>query len=196
MKRFIDIIASGLGLLVLLPLMMALIIWIQLDSPGSAFYKQQRVGKDGRSFWLFKFRSMADRAGGPEVTLGHSDPRITAAGSWLRRTKLDELPQLWNVLIGDMSLVGPRPEVPHYVELYSDEMKRVLSVRPGLTDPASLNGFDEGALLDAADDPERHYVEVVMPQKVAMQLDYIDRANAFSDLMLVARTLLRIFKGG
>ena len=196
MKRFIDIIASGLGLLVLLPLMMALIIWIRLDSPGSAFYKQQRIGKDGRLFWLFKFRSMADRAGGPEVTLGHSDPRITAAGSWLRRTKLDELPQLWNVLIGDMSLVGPRPEVPHYVERYSDEMKRVLAVRPGLTDPASLNGFDEGAILDAADDPERHYVEVVMPQKVAMQLDYIDRANAFSDLMLVARTLLRIFKGG
>jgi lipopolysaccharide/colanic/teichoic acid biosynthesis glycosyltransferase len=196
MKRIIDIVASGVGLLFLLPVMSALIIWIRLDSPGSAFYKQQRVGKEGRVFWLFKFRSMAHRAGGPEVTLGNSDYRITAAGKWLRRTKLDELPQLWNVLIGDMSIVGPRPEVPRYVEKYSEVMKRVLSVRPGLTDPASLHGFDEGAILDAADDPENHYLEVIMPQKVAMQLDYIDKANTLSDLTLVARTLLRVFKGG
>lgn len=196
MKRIIDIIGSGVGLLVLLPVMSALIIWIRLDSPGSAFYKQQRVGKDGRTFWLFKFRSMTHRAGGPEVTLGNSDNRITTAGKWLRRTKLDELPQLWNVLIGDMSIVGPRPEVPRYVEKYSDEMKRVLRVRPGLTDPASLNGFDEGASLDAADDPEAHYLEVIMPQKVAMQLDYIDKANTINDLTLVARTLFRVFKGG
>jgi len=196
MKRIIDIIGSGVGLLFLLPVMSALIIWIRLDSPGSAFYKQQRVGKDGRLFWLFKFRSMTHRAGGPEVTLGHSDNRITAAGIWLRRTKLDELPQLWNVLIGDMSIVGPRPEVPRYVDCYTDEMRRVLSVRPGLTDPASLNAFDEGALLDAADDPEKHYLEVVMPQKVSMQLDYIDKANTFSDLALVASTLFRVFKGG
>ena len=194
MIRIFDIFFSLIGLVFGLPVL--LVIWtLGVFDTGSPIFRQERVGRNMKSFTLVKFRTMS--RGSPSLA-SHliSGSSITTYGRFLRKTKLDELPQLWNVLIGDMSLVGPRPEVPHYVERYSDEMKRVLAVRPGLTDPASLNGFDEGALLDAADDPERHYAEVVMPQKVAMQLDYIDRANAFSDLMLVARTLLRIFKGG
>ena len=131
---------------------------------------------------------------GAQVTLGTSDPRITSFGRVLRKYKLDELPQLWNVVKGDMSLVGPRPEVAKYVALYTDEMREVLTVRPGLTDPASIAGFDEGERLEAADDPEQHYREVILPEKVVQQLAYVRSATFGSDIRIIARTLFRIFK--
>lgn len=195
MKRFLDAALSGAALIVLAPLMLALASAVALTSKGGAFYRQTRVGLNGRPFVLYKFRSMRANNRGAEVTLGTSDPRITPLGKWLRAYKLDELPQLWNVFIGDMSIVGPRPEVEAYVVLYTDEMRRVLTVRPGLTDPASIAGFDEGARLQAAEDPEAHYREVIMPEKVALQLDYVQTATLGSDIRVIARTLFRIFKG-
>ena len=194
MKRLFDFIFSLTALALLLPVLLMVGVWVWADSPGGALYWQERVGKGGRLFWLVKFRSMSVHRPGPFVTLGHADPRITRAGKFLRRTKMDELPQLWNVLVGDMSLVGPRPEVPHYVALYTEEMREVLSVRPGLTDPASLEGFDEATALSAVADPETHYREVIMPEKVAMQRAYIAKANLWSDVGLIARTFFRIFK--
>lgn len=191
LKRLIDLLAAAAGLLLLLLPGLLLALAIRLDSPGPVFFRQQRVGRHGRLFGIHKFRTMrvdAERMGLP-ITVGH-DPRVTRLGHWLRRHKLDELPQLIDVLLGDMSLVGPRPEVPRYVALYPPALReRVLSVRPGITDPVSLAHLDEAARLAAAADPEREYIEVILPAKLAAAAAYADNANWRTDLAVIWRTL-------
>ena len=192
-KRLFDIVCAGLGLLLLAPLLLVLAVWIKLDSPGPVLFRQQRVGRHGKPFLIHKFRTMQVKNEGSQITVG-ADPRVTRAGLLLRRTKLDELPQLWDVLRGAMSLVGPRPEVPRYVALYPTELRElVLSVRPGITDPASLRFRNESELLAKAADPEREYVEVVMPAKLRAAADYVREATLASDLRLMWRTLATIF---
>ena len=194
MKRVFDALFSATALVLLTPLLLLIAAIVAAESSGGAFYHQDRIGRNGVPFRLHKFRSMQVHREGAQVTLGTSDPRITSVGRVLRNYKLDELPQLWNVLKGDMSLVGPRPEVAKYVALYTDEMREVLTVRPGLTDPASIAGFDEGERLEAAADPERHYREIIMPEKVQQQLAYVRSATFGSDIRVIARTFFRIFK--
>jgi lipopolysaccharide/colanic/teichoic acid biosynthesis glycosyltransferase len=190
-KRLFDIIASLLGLALLWLPGLLVALWIKLDSRGPVFFRQERVGRFGRTFRIHKFRTMhvdAERAGGL-LTVG-TDARVTRAGRWLRAHRLDELPQLIDVLRGEMSLVGPRPEVPRYVALYPQALReRVLAVRPGITDPASLAFRDEAELLAAAADPEREYVEVILPRKLAQAADYAMHANLWTDLGIVARSL-------
>ncbi|MGN6830454.1 sugar transferase [Paucibacter sp. M5-1] len=191
LKRLVDILLSALGLALLALPLMAIALWVKLDSRGPVLFRQQRVGRFGRPFMIHKFRTMAvdAPARGPQITVG-ADPRITRAGQVLRRTKLDELPQLWDVLRGAMSLVGPRPEVPKYVALYPDEMRELLlSVRPGITDLASLQYRDESAVLAAAADPERAYVEQVLPAKLALSSRYVREATLLGDLRLILATL-------
>ena len=174
MKRLFDITASGLGLLVLSPLFLILAVWIKLDSPGPVFYRQVRVGRGNKDFRLFKFRSMrvgSDKKG--LITVGGHDPRVTRSGYYIRKYKLDELPQLINVFVGDMSLVGPRPEVRKYVDLYTPEQLRVLDVRPGITDMASIRYRNENELLEQAADPEQYYRDVVMQDKLRINLEYV-----------------------
>lgn len=196
-KRVFDCAGAAFALLLLWPLLAGIAIWIVLDSPGPALYRQERVGRFGRPFRIHKFRTMrpdADRVG-PPLTVGE-DARITRAGRWLRRYRFDELPQLLDVLRGDMSLVGPRPEVPHYLALMPAALRdRVLAVRPGITDPVSLAHIDEAALLAGAADPEREYVEVVLPRKLQAAADYARRATLWTDLCVVAGTL-RLLVGG
>lgn len=191
-KRLLDIFSSLAGLLLLAPLFAAVAVWIRFDSPGPVFFRQERVGRDGAPFRIHKFRTMrAAGAGANEsgITVG-ADPRITRAGAFLRRTKLDELPQLIDVLSGDMSLVGPRPEVPRYVADYpADVRAKVLSVRPGITDLASVQYRDESALLARAADPEREYREVVLPAKLRLAVEYVDHATLAGDLRLIGLTL-------
>ncbi|MDI4632526.1 sugar transferase [Pelomonas sp. V22] len=188
-KRGFDIVCAALGLALLAPVLVALALWVKLDSPGPVFFRQERVGRHGRNFLIHKFRTMRVDNAGPQITIG-ADPRITRSGAWLRRYKLDELPQLWDVLRGAMSLVGPRPEVPKYVALYPEELRRlVLSVRPGITDPASLRYRNESERLAAAADPEREYIEVVMPAKLALAADYVREASLGGDLRLILSTL-------
>ncbi len=193
-KRLFDLLASGLGLLLLAPLLLAVAIAIKLDSPGPVFFRQVRVGRGGVEFRIHKFRTMAHRDAGTEaataqITIG-ADPRITRIGALLRRTKLDELAQLIDVLVGHMSLVGPRPEVPRYVALYPQPLRdKVLSVRPGITDPASLAYRDESALLARAMDPEREYVEVLLPAKLQLSARYVEQASFTGDLRLIAATI-------
>lgn len=183
--------ASALGLLLLMPLLLLAALWIKLDSPGPVLFRQTRVGRHGVPFTIHKFRSMRVEPGSA-ITVGE-DPRITRSGRFLRASKLDELPQLWDVLRGAMSLVGPRPELPRYVALYpADLREQVLSVRPGITDPASLAFSHEAELLAATSDPEREYREVVLPAKLRLSADYAARASLGSDLRLIARTLLRV----
>lgn len=195
MKRLFDIVASFIGLLILLPLFLFLGIWISMESRGGVFYKQIRVGRNGVDFKLWKFRSMvpdADKKG--LLTVGGRDPRITRAGYFLRKYKLDELPQLINVLLGDMSLVGPRPEVRKYVDLYSDEQRNVLSVRPGITDYASLEYFEENELLAKSGNPEETYIKEVMPAKLRLNQRYIHEAGLITDIGIILKTIRRIFK--
>ncbi len=190
-KRAFDILVSALALLLVAPLLLALSAWIKLDSHGPVFFRQQRVGRHGRMFSIHKLRTMVADAPsrGPAITIG-ADPRITRAGAWLRRTKLDELPQLIDVLAGDMSLVGPRPEVPGYSALVPAELReRVLSVRPGITDPVSLKFADESSVLARQSDPERHYVEVLLPAKAREAAAYAAQATLWTDLQLLLRTL-------
>jgi lipopolysaccharide/colanic/teichoic acid biosynthesis glycosyltransferase len=187
-KRLFDIVVSLAALLLLALPMLAVAAWIRLDSPGPVFFRQQRVGRHGVPFAIHKFRTMRHGAGGLALTVG-DDARITRAGRWLRRTRLDELPQLLDVLAGDMSLVGPRPEVPRYVALYPPGLReRALAVRPGITDPASLAYIDEAALLAAAADPEREYVERILPAKLQAAAAYAERATLASDIAVLART--------
>lgn len=191
-KRLFDLVVSALLLLLLSPLLLLLAAWVKLDSPGPVFFRQERVGRHGVPFRIHKFRTMRHAvdpaAAGLPLTVGE-DPRITRAGRWLRRTRLDELPQLLDVLAGSMSLVGPRPEVPRYVALYPPGLReRALAVRPGLTDPASLAHLDEAALLAAAADPEREYVERILPVKLRQAAAYAERATLASDLAVLART--------
>ena len=193
MKRLFDILASGLGLLVLSPLFLILAIWIPLDSPGPVFYRQTRVGQGGRDFRIFKFRTMrvgADK--GSLVTIGGRDSRVTRAGDFLRRLKLDELPQLINVLAGDMSLVGPRPEVRKYVDLYTSEQLHVLDVRPGMTDAASIKYRNESELLGQAADPEDYYIHVILPDKLSINLDYVRNHSFWGDIQLILKTIWTI----
>ena len=174
MIRFFDIVFSLLGILLLSPVFLLLYIAICLESKGGGFYKQLRVGRYGGDFYVYKFRSMrvgADKKG--LITVGVRDPRITRTGYLIRKYKLDELPQLFNVLKGDMSLVGPRPEVRKYVDLYTDEQKKVLSVRPGITDYASIEYVDENMILGEASDPDRAYIEQIMPDKIRYNMKYI-----------------------
>jgi lipopolysaccharide/colanic/teichoic acid biosynthesis glycosyltransferase len=190
-KRVFDLLLASLGLLLLSPVLLAIALAIKLDSPGPVFYRQQRVGRSGVLFRIRKFRTMAHdpRDAGPKLTVG-ADVRITRVGAMLRRHKLDELPQLIDVLRGAMSLVGPRPELPHYVALYPPVLRaKVLSVRPGLTDMASIAFRHESELLALAADPEREYVEVVMPQKLALAANYADTASLGLDLRIIGRTL-------
>jgi len=194
MRRALDILLSGAGLLLAMPALLVLAAVIRWDSPGSPLFSQIRIGRGGEPFRLLKLRTMRS-VGGSGLTQGTEDPRITRVGRWLRRTKLDELPQLWNVLVGDMSLVGPRPEVPQFVAHYTEAQREVLRARPGLTDPASLRAFDEGAVLSQVEDPDRHYVEVLMPEKVAAQIQYLHARTLRSDLALILRTLRRIATG-
>ena len=189
MKRLFDIVASGLGLIVLCPLFVILAVWIKLDSPGPEFYRQVRVGRYNRDFRIFKFRSMrvgADK--GSLVTIGGRDPRVTRSGYWIRKFKLDELPQLINVFVGDMSLVGPRPEVRHYVDYWTPEQMHVLDVRPGITDPASIKFRNENELMDKAEDPEKYYIEIIMQEKIKLYLEYVERHNFFYDIALIIKT--------
>lgn len=190
-KRLFDILCSGLGLLLLSPLLLAVAAWIKLDSRGPVMFRQERVGRHGRPFRIHKFRTMRVDAPqlGPQITIG-DDARITRSGRWLRASKVDELPQLWDVLRGAMSLVGPRPEVPRYVALYPAALRElVLSVRPGITDPASLSFRNESELLAKAADPEREYVEVVMPMKLNLAADYVRNASLLGDIRLILATL-------
>lgn len=193
-KRAFDILVSFIALLILLPLLFLLALGVALGSPGGAFFRQTRVGKGGRPFQLLKFRSMrpGSEAQG-QITVGGRDPRITGIGQFLRKSKLDELPQLWNVLIGDMSIVGPRPEVPKYVALYTPEQRKVLSVRPGITGLASIAYINENEVLGRSADPERTYIEEVMPAKLALDLEYVGRAGVLTDLGIIGRTIARLF---
>ena len=186
MKRLFDIIASGCGLIVLSPLLILLSIWIKLDSKGPVFYRQVRVGRNNKDFRIFKFRSMrvgADK--GSLVTLGDRDPRVTRAGYYIRKYKFDELPQLINVFSGDMSLVGPRPEVRHYVNYWTKEQMRVLDVRPGITDPASIKFRNENELMEKSSDPENYYINVIMQEKLKLYLEYVRKASFRYDIKLI-----------
>jgi lipopolysaccharide/colanic/teichoic acid biosynthesis glycosyltransferase len=189
-KRVLDLLVAGLALVLLAPLLGVIAVCVRLDSRGAVFFRQERVGRGGGTFRIHKFRTMqADAPGrGPGITVG-DDPRITRVGRFLRRTKLDELPQLIDVLAGDMSLVGPRPELPCYVALYPADLRaQVLAVRPGITDPASLKYADEAALLAQSADPEREYREVLLPAKLRESVAYARRATLASDLLVLART--------
>lgn len=182
-------VASGLGLLVLSPLFLILVVWIKLDSKGPAFYRQVRVGRDNKDFRIFKFRSM--RVGsdkGSLVTIGDRDPRITKSGYFIRKFKFDELPQLINVFVGDMSLVGPRPEVRHYVDYWTPEQMQVLDVRPGITDPASIKFRNENSLMEQAEDPEDYYINVIMQEKLKLYLDYVRNHSLWGDIGLIFKT--------
>jgi lipopolysaccharide/colanic/teichoic acid biosynthesis glycosyltransferase len=198
MKRLFDVAVSLVALYVLTLPLLALALWVKLDSPGPVLFRQVRVGRWGNLFHIWKFRTMvADApARGPAITAA-GDPRITRAGRFLRATKLDELPQLVNVLLGEMSLVGPRPEVPQYVALYPPDLReQVLAVRPGITDPVSLAFADEATRLAAAADPEREYREVILPAKLRAAADYAARATLWTDLGVLARTAWRWVSGG
>ena len=195
MIRFFDFILSLVGLVVLAPIFIVLAIWIKIDSKGPVFYKQVRVGQNGIDFGLFKFRSMvvdADKKG--LITVGGRDPRITRSGYFIRKYKLDELPQLINVLLGDMSLVGPRPEVRKYVDLYTDEQQKVLSVKPGITDYASIEYMDENEILGKSSDPEKTYIEEIMPEKIKYNMKYISNKSLFEYFKIILLTVLKIVR--
>ncbi len=195
MIRLLDIIFSAVGLLLLSPLFLIIYVLIRCESKGGGFYCQQRVGKDGRMFGLYKFRSMrtgSDKKG--LITIGGHDSRITRMGYFIRKYKIDELPQLWNVLKGDMSLVGPRPEVKKYVDLYTEEQRRVLSVRPGITDYASIEYVDENEILGKADNPDRVYVEEIMPAKIKLNMRYIENRSLKEYFKIIGLTFINIFR--
>lgn len=193
MIRFFDILFSLLGILLLSPVFIVLYVFIRLESKGGGFYRQRRVGRYGRDFYVYKFRSMrvgADKQG--LITVGGRDPRITRIGYFIRKYKFDELPQLFNVLTGDMSLVGPRPEVRKYVDLYTDEQREVLSVRPGITDYASIEYVDENTILGQAEDADRAYVEMIMPDKIRYNMKYIDNRSLKEYFKIIFLTLKEI----
>ena len=194
-KRALDLLISILGLLVLCPLLLFLAIWVKLDSRGPVLYRGRRVGIDGQPFHMYKFRTMVQGAEsrGPAVTY-RDDPRITKAGRFLRRTKLDEFPQLLNVLKGEMSLVGPRPEDPSYVELYTPEQRRVLNVKPGITGPTQLEYRDEASMLHG-DSVDEEYVMRIMPEKLKLDLEYVRTRSLLLDLKILWRTATTLLFG-
>ena len=194
LKRLFDMAASGIGLLLLAPLLLALAVWIKCDSAGPVFFLQERVGLHGKLFRIIKFRSMRQNNSGPQITVG-ADARITRSGRFIRAYKLDELPQLINVLLGDMSLVGPRPEVPRYVALYpADVREEVLSVRPGMTDLASVQYRSESDLLAASSDPELTYTTVILPAKLALYQQYMRQRSLWLDVRIICVTFGILFK--
>jgi lipopolysaccharide/colanic/teichoic acid biosynthesis glycosyltransferase len=193
-KRAFDLTFAAAGSIVLVPLTAVIASLIALERSGPVFYTQERVGKDGRTFRMWKFRTMYPGADKHGLLTVDGVSRVTPTGKWLRRWKLDELPQLWNVLRGEMTLVGPRPEVPLYVGQYSPEQRRVLKLTPGVTDPASIAYRDESALLAKAADPDRYYVGTLMPEKIRLNLEYAARANVLTDLGMVLRTIGVMFK--
>lgn len=195
MIRFFDIVFSLLGIILLIPLFFILYVLIRIESKGGGFYFQMRVGKDNKDFKLFKFRSMrggSDKKG--LITVGNRDPRITRMGYFIRKYKLDELPQLFNVLIGEMSLVGPRPEVRKYVALYNEEQNKVLNVCPGITDYASIEYLDENEILGNSDDPDKAYVEIIMPDKIRYNMRYINNRSLKEYFKIIFLTLKTIAK--
>ncbi len=194
MKRMFDIISSFLVLVLCSPLFLLIALLVALTSSGGVFYSQKRIGRYGKEFSLLKFRTMysgSDKKG--LLTVGMKDNRITTTGYYLRKYKLDELPQLLNIIKGDMSVVGPRPEVKKYVDLYNEEQLRVLSVRPGLTDLASLQYIDENKVLAQYDDAEKAYIEIVMPHKLTLNLEYIRKQSFLYDLKIIFQTILKLF---
>ena len=194
-KRLFDILCALFGIVVLLPFFLFLSSWILIEDGAPVLFFQKRVGKNGKDFWLYKFRTMrknAEKMG--QLTIGDRDPRVTNSGYYLRKYKLDELPQLFNVLFGTMSLVGPRPEVKKYVLLYTEEQRKVLQVKPGITDLASLEYFKESELLAASSDPETTYIKEIMPEKLKLNLEYLHRASIITDLGIVLKTVIRIFR--
>ena len=195
MIRLCDIVFSFFGLLFLCPLFVIVGLWIIIDDKGPIFYRQQRVGRNKKDFGLLKFRSM--RVGADKmslITIGDRDPRVTRAGYYIRKYKLDELPQLWNVLVGDMSLVGPRPEVRRYVDTYTDEQRKVLSVRPGITDYASIEYIDENTLLAQSNDPDKTYIEQIIPAKIALNMKWINHQTIGEYLNIIFLTLTKIIR--
>lgn len=190
-KRFFDIVLSSIGIVLCIPIFIIIAVAIKIEDGGPVFFRQTRIGYRGKPFTILKFRTMVPGAEnqGPAITVG-ADPRITRVGSWLRKIKLDELPQLINVLRGQMSLVGPRPEVPEYVRLYSPDQRRVLDLVPGITDPASLKYRNESELLAQASNPTEEYVNRIMPDKIRINLEYAARATVWSDLRIVVTTVL------
>ena len=194
LKRIFDTILSLFGLIILLPFMLIIAIFIKLDSKGPVFFKQVRVTKNGREFKIFKYRTM--RVGSDkyrQITVG-KDNRITKVGAFLRKYKLDEIPQLINVLLGDMSLVGPRPEVPKYVALYTKEQKEILKVRAGITDYASIEFSDENDLLASEEDPEKAYIEKIMPKKIELNKKYLSEISILTDIKIILLTIKKILK--
>ena len=190
MKRLFDITASFFGVIILSPLLIFIGLWVGLSSKGGVFYKQIRVGKNNKDFKLYKFRSMrvnSDKQG--LLTVGSKDSRITKAGYFIRKYKIDELPQLFNVLKGDMSFVGPRPEVRRYVDLYSKEQMKVLSVRPGITDPASIKYRNENDILSSQSNPEEYYIQHIMPDKLRINIEYINTQNFIKDIKIIFQTI-------
>ena len=192
-KRAFDILCSFLGLTVLSPVLLVVSVLVAVTSPGGVFFRQERIGKDGKPFRIFKFRSMRKDNAGLKITTGN-DSRITPVGRFLRKSKIDELPQLINVLVGDMSFVGPRPEVADYVNLYTPYQRQVLLVRPGITGLASIRFRNENDLLTASDDPNRTYVEQIMPRKIDLDLKYIPHASVFYDIKLIFQTFAVVIK--
>lgn len=194
LKRGFDILCSLTGIVFLSPLLLYFYLIIKIKDGTPVLFKQERIGRNSRPFMLYKFRSMrlnSEALG--QLSLGERDPRVTDIGHFLRKTKMDELPQLFNILKGDMSLVGPRPEVPCYVDMYSDEQKLVLKVRPGLTDAASLKYFNESELLSTAEDPEQFYIKEIMPSKLDLNLKYIESRSLLKDICIILKTIGRIF---
>ena len=191
-KRVFDFVCSTLGIIILSPVFIIISIMIKKGSDGPVFFKQIRVGEGGKDFELLKFRTMVVDAEklGKQITVGN-DNRITKIGSFLRKYKLDELPQLINVFKGDMSLVGPRPEVPRYVEMYNEVQRKVLEVKPGITDLASIRYKDENALLGEAENPEEFYIKTIMPDKLALNVEYIKKSNVFFDIYIIVKTILK-----
>ncbi len=195
MKRFIDVTLCLVALLILSPILTLIALLVILTSSGPVFYTQKRVGRGRKLFDLYKFRSMytgSDKKG--LLTIGHEDNRITKVGALLRKYKLDELPQILNILRGDMSIVGPRPEVEKYVNYYNESDLRILEVRPGLTDYASILFFDEDSLLASVDNPEQYYIKVIMPQKIRLNLDYISDIGLLTDFKVIIKTIWKIFR--
>ena len=196
LKRLMDVAISGCALLVLWPLLLLIALAIKIDDPGPVFYRQVRVGRNGKEFRIFKFRTMvvdADKKG-LQITVGR-DSRITRVGAFLRKTKLDELAQLLNVFLGDMSFVGPRPEVPRYVEMYTPYQRQVLLVRPGITDYASIAYRNENDLLAGAEDPERMYIDVIMPDKIELNMKYLREISPVADIRLILATVAAVVRG-
>lgn len=194
LKRIFDFTCSLIGLIILSPFFLIIAIAIKVDSKGPVFFKQKRIGKNGNPFEIYKFRTMVVDAEslGKQITVGE-DPRITRVGSFLRKYKLDEFPQLINVLIGDMSLVGPRPEVPRYVEIYNDVQRKVLLVKPGITDYASIEFRNENDILGKSNNPEEEYIKTIMPTKLDLNLKYIDEMSFSHDIKLIFKTIGRVF---